>query len=493
MSRFETVGTVSAALCALLLIGACDGPDARKPAQPAAPAVAVVPAATSGQPAVAPIVTKAAAHILESGIVWLKDDYPAARKAAIEAGKPLVIDMWAPWCHTCLSMKHYVLTDSNLAAYADKYVWLALDTDRPENAAVLETYPVASWPTFFVVDADAETLQARLVGSATTVEFAEFLGRGMTGYQVKDLDDSSLTGALRRADRAAAAKDWASADAAYAEAMGMSKVAAIGPEVLVAWIGTRWKARALTPCMTLGIARLDDANRYSSAKGLDFAAYAAMCANQEGADPAIAKQLREAIVGKGSPMIRTLGDRKAPLTPDDKSDGLRVLREVYEALGDKASARATIERQRDLLKAAIEDAKTPEAAMTYGWHWAEVHNALGAPADAVPLLEASAKALPNAYDPPYRMAWALLKAKRPAEALPHAERALGLAYGPRKASVQRLIADIHGTLGDKPAERAARQAVVDIYAGLDGGHVNPTALEKAKAAVAALDTPPAAP
>src|SRR5690606_13966068 len=62
----------------------------------------------------------------EAGLPWIHDDYPAALARARAANQPLVIDMWAAWCHTCLAMKHGVLADPGLRPLADRFVWLAL-------------------------------------------------------------------------------------------------------------------------------------------------------------------------------------------------------------------------------------------------------------------------------------------------------------------------------------------------------------------------------
>ena len=47
---------------------------------------------------------------------WHEDDPEAALRAAHAEGRPLFVDLWAPWCHTCLSMKSFVLTRENVPA-----------------------------------------------------------------------------------------------------------------------------------------------------------------------------------------------------------------------------------------------------------------------------------------------------------------------------------------------------------------------------------------
>ena len=53
-----------------------------------------------------------------SGIRWVEDDWPAARAQAKRDKKLVAVDVWATWCHTCLSMKNYVLTEPELAPLA---------------------------------------------------------------------------------------------------------------------------------------------------------------------------------------------------------------------------------------------------------------------------------------------------------------------------------------------------------------------------------------
>ncbi|HTS79590.1 MAG TPA: thiol reductase thioredoxin, partial [Myxococcaceae bacterium] len=43
-----------------------------------------------------------------SGIVFLEDDYRGALARARAEQKPLFLDSWATWCHSCLSMRAFV-------------------------------------------------------------------------------------------------------------------------------------------------------------------------------------------------------------------------------------------------------------------------------------------------------------------------------------------------------------------------------------------------
>src|SRR6476661_7026207 len=81
------------------------------------------------------VVADGGAHTpLANGIAFVHDDYPAALGLARASGRPLFVDVWAPWCHTCMSMKEYVLPDAKLARLAGEFVWAMIDLERPENA-----------------------------------------------------------------------------------------------------------------------------------------------------------------------------------------------------------------------------------------------------------------------------------------------------------------------------------------------------------------------
>src|ERR1043165_6912433 len=100
---------------------------------------------------------KANAH--EGGpMAWIADDLPSALQCAAKRKQAVVLDLWAPWCHTCLSMQTTVFTDASFEADASKFVFAALDTDRDANAAAVAKYPPSAWPTFYVIGPDEQVL-----------------------------------------------------------------------------------------------------------------------------------------------------------------------------------------------------------------------------------------------------------------------------------------------------------------------------------------------
>src|SRR5262249_25461603 len=107
------------ALVTLLLVGtiefACAAPERgiRDETRPA-PMRTAAPAEHASPPPSPP--PKAAPR---APLVFLEDDMAGARARASAAGKLLFVDAWAPWCHTCLSMRNFVLSDPSLAPLAE--------------------------------------------------------------------------------------------------------------------------------------------------------------------------------------------------------------------------------------------------------------------------------------------------------------------------------------------------------------------------------------
>lgn len=390
-------------------------------------------------------------------ITWRQNDLDAALAAAKESGKPLLVDMWAPWCHTCLSMKHTVLADPGLRPLADRFVWVAIDTDKPENADAVERLPMEFWPTFFVLDPKDGAVVGRHVGAASVTQFRGFLVEGERALLAGDdaLPETDPLFHLRAAAQAQVRNDHAAADLAYAAAFERAPSDwARAPEVLVAWIGARYRTDT-AGCVSLAEDRLSQVYAGHTASAADFTYYAHACAGSVGSGRA--RSIRERAEKR---LAALAADADAPLAVDDRSEALRILRELRGALGDDAGARAAAVEQRDLLATAFRDAENPHAAMTYNWPRAEVHVFLGEAEALLPDLEASVKALPQEYDPPYRLAWVLLELGRADAAVAPAEQALGLVYGPRKRRVLTLLAGIHEARGDAAARAKAYESLL---------------------------------
>ncbi|MCP4449535.1 MAG: thioredoxin family protein [Myxococcales bacterium] len=470
------IGTAS---CKSSEDGSKAGPSAAKTGLPDTPAAVVAEPPKVAKPD-------------ESGIAWIENDYAAALKLAQGEGKPLLIDMWADWCHTCLAMKKGTLRDLGLSAISADFVWLAIDTEHPSSAKVMELFVPKVWPTFFVVSPTDESVQAIHAGSAPVAEFREFLLRGASGHlQVLQADGALLPNSplahLRSGDRARMQDEYAEAAAHYAAAREAG--------------GENWDRAATTvknqiaalaklenklACAEFAGAEVDFMAEQHNSSGADFMYWVSDCAK------ALKRPAAEALLDKALKGMRAiLKDSEAALSYDDRSDALATARSIANKLGFPDLAATLALQQRALLAKAVSEAATPMEEMTYAWHQVEVHEYLGKGHAILPWIEALEAKLPNEYDPPYRRGWLLLKLGRHEEAHAAVARALPLALGARRGRILGLDAAIYKAEGNTEKEREVRVAIVSHFESLAPGLSPKKRLLKAKAELAKMDAMPA--
>ena len=245
-------------------------------------AVAAAPPACKRKEAPAPAVDVGAACPTPAertgAVAWYVDDLPGAQACAKAKQLPLVVDLWAPWCHTCLSMKHFVFPDPGLAPMAQRFVFASIDTDKPSNAATVAALPIASWPTFYVVAPEDLAVQARFVGSATVAQFRNFLADGERGYvaRTKVLAPGSADALLRDGERALAKGDATRGGELLLSAL--QKAPKDWPrrnDVLVELIQGREKAKDIIGCLSIAGMYMGGIGKVASRT--DFLSFALMC------------------------------------------------------------------------------------------------------------------------------------------------------------------------------------------------------------------------
>jgi thiol-disulfide isomerase/thioredoxin len=373
----------------------------------AALAIAMAPGCRSKPPASSKS-TAAAARF--AGLTFIADDYPAALQQAKQRNLPLFVDAWAPWCHTCLSMRQYVFTDPALAPWADRFVWLAIDTEKDGSAAFLAKHPVDAWPTLFVIDPATGTARAMWRGALKVDELVAWLAEA-TGTAApagsRERAAEARLGDLRRR------KDDSTC-------------------VAEAQAALRW--------MMPGTSRLNVA-----IEGLTCAQRLPAGAPTRSADAAALAAAIEAMVQ----------DPGFALLPDDRSNGYSTLVEAAQGAHDDQRARQLAGRWLAELDKAAAAAPSPAARAVFDSHRVEAALALGRPEAAIPALQASARDFPGDYNPPARLARLYLTAGRIDLARAEIDRALGLVYGPRRRRLEQLQTEI------KAAEKAAAGAPRD--------------------------------
>lgn len=430
-------------------------------------------------------------------IRWFEDDWPGAVACAKQRKLPIVLDLWAPWCHTCIAMQTTVFLDPSFAAKSDQFVFAALDADRETNAAAVGKYATTAMPTFYIIGHDEQVL-ARFVGAATLQQFQDFIGSGARAAAGgMAAPDARLLGA----ERALAIKDFATADVELGAALSAAPMGwPRRVEAVASLQATKKKLGEHRQCV-----ELTDKNMVyvgNTAIATNFWATAIECADEvltksttgtptEGKPTdAEAADLATRVRARALAALQAVvGDPRAPLSIDDRVEAFGYVRDALDRGGKKDEAQAAAEKARALLDDAYAKAPTPFARMTFIWPRADVYAYLKRPLDIVADYEKLAGELPHEYDPAARLGWLYMKGGKLTEAATWTDKALALVYGPRKARVLNQRAEIAVAAGDKALERKLRGDIVKLWESLPPGQQNADALAKAKAALAALPAP----
>jgi tetratricopeptide (TPR) repeat protein len=122
--------------------------------------------------------------------------------------------------------------------------------------------------------------------------------------------------------------------------------------------------------------------------------------------------------------------------------------------------------------------KPLEVALAYDWARTDALIALDRAAEALPFLIEHERAAPSNYNPPQQQARCFKALGRWEEGLAAIERALSIAYGPRKAGFLTLKADL--LLGAGRADEARRvvEQQLAAYRALPAGQRQPAAEER---------------
>jgi tetratricopeptide (TPR) repeat protein len=436
---------------------------------------------TRAAPAPAPASEAAASGPV---VPFIEDDYPRALSEARARRVPLFVDAWAPWCHTCLSMRAYVFSDPSLRPIAARFVWLSLDTEREENAAVVTRLGVRVLPTLFTIDPTTEQPELAWSGSLTAVELVRLLedaGFENAAARPQALGGGEAAAALLRGHRASAARDVDGAIADYRSALAAAPAG--------------WPARS--EAVDALVMRLSDAKRPAECVTVAADEVAGMPAGTALADTlrsamSCAKELpagapeRERLPQLVATGERVAADATQPLLADDRSDLYDYVVDALRDLGREDESKRVATAWVSFLEDQARRAPSPAARAVFDAHRLLAYTAIGEPQRAVPMLEESERAFPDDYNPPARLGMALFETKRYDEAMTALERALGRAYGPRKLRLWSLEADVLVARGDTPGARRALRSALDFAATVPLPGAYPALRDAIAARLAAL-------
>jgi thioredoxin-like negative regulator of GroEL len=371
---------------------------------------------------------------------FIEDDYPRALAEARAKHLPLFVDAWATWCHTCMSMRSFVFTDDVIKAKRDAFVWLAIDTERPENAVFVKQFPIDSLPTLFVIDPASETPTLRWLGSLTAPELVSLLD------ETPDTGASAV--AFVRGNQASARGDARGAIAAYRDALKAAPEAWAKRATVVDMLLSRLaETKDHAACAELAS---DEVPKLSAGTSrLNVAAGGTGCA-LELPKGAPARARLAPLVGE---LKRMLADPALPVLADDRSAAFEELVYALKSEGEPAEAKKAAGAWAAFLEDEAKKAPNAAARAVFDPHRLSAYLELGEVARALPMLSESERDFPDDYNPPARIARANFELKRYPDALAASARARQKAYGPRKLKIYLLTADILATQGDLESEK----------------------------------------
>ncbi|MCC6624521.1 MAG: thioredoxin family protein [Deltaproteobacteria bacterium] len=413
----------------------------------------LVACASAGTTPVPPVTTDAPATP-----ALIEDDWPAALTRGKSLDRPVFVDMWAPWCHSCLALKAEVLTDPALAPIADDFVWAALDSERASSADFIARFPLPALPTLWVIDPRSETPIVRWVGTMTAPQLVELLADARAAYRGHG-EALDATASLLEGDAKAAAGDHDAAIAAWRRALDSSPAD---------WPKRGRAANALAfalaragrnaECAALALAELPRTAPRSTGRA-DLAIGGVGCA------AALEGEAKASALAVLVPEARAIAEDPAVLG-DDRSGAWIGVIDGLEALGDKDGAAKAAAAWSALLDDLAARAPSPAARVIYDSHRMSAYLEIGQGERALPMLERSQRDFPNDYNPPARLAYTLLQLGRLDEALAASARAEALVYGPRSLRVLSVRADILEKRGDAAGAIAAIDRALAVAASL---------------------------
>jgi len=387
-------------------------------------------------------------------LVFVEDDYARALADARAKKKPLFVDAWASWCHSCVSLKNFVFTDPALEAKRDDFVWASIDTEKESNAAFNAKFPITVLPTLWVIDPEKETPLVKWTGSLTAAELVALL------EESKSPADGARTAAFFRGNQLAAAGDTRGAIAAYRDALSGA------PD--------GWPRRAAV--IDALVMRLSDAKEHAACADLaategkrlppggsrtDTAVIGASCALSLPKTSADRGRLLGAL---RADLEHLTSDRSLPLLADDRSGAFEALVDVHKDAKDAAAVKRVAADWATFLEGEAARATTKEARATFDPHRLLAYIALDQPVRALAMLDETERDFPSDYNPPARLARAFFEMKRYDDAVAAADRALAKAYGPRKLRIFVTKADVLAAKKDVAGEKRALRDGID-YAG----------------------------
>jgi tetratricopeptide (TPR) repeat protein len=394
---------------------------------------------------------------------FIENDYAAARQAALEQGLPLFVDAWAPWCHTCVSLKAFVFPDAALRRVVPKFVWASVDTEHPSSRAFVERFPMEVWPTLWVIEPKTERPVLKWAGAATAPDLAALLGATAASVESRDPRAAEAWAAWLAGNEHVASGDRSRGIAAYDKALALAPEAFPGrAHVLEALVFQLRRAEEFASCIERAAA-FDTLPRGTSR--LNVVLTGLGCSNQL-ADSHATEATKATLARLVAEATRVVTDTTEPVLADDRSSLYQELVFQHERAGDTAQSKAMAAKWSAFLDDQAARATSADARVVFDYHRLLAYEACDELARAVPMLEQSERDFPNDYNAPSRLANVYYDLGQFDLALAAVDRANARVYGPRKLRVLRQKAEILAAMKQPDRAKVVLSEAVALGRGL---------------------------
>lgn len=382
-------------------------------------------------------------------VTFVHDDATAAFQKARDEKKLVFVDAWAPWCHSCKSMRAFVLNDPRLKALDSAFVWLEIDTEREANRSFVQTFPNRSWPTLRVIDPNGERIVFEWEGTATADELLSLLN------EIQKDPSGASSAPLRlliEATHERSAHNYDKADAMLAEAIEKAPRSwSQRDRAIEALVLNALERKDFERCVRYAEAHAGEMTK-SSTSFASVLASALSCSTDRKKEvpPLLLTQVWEFLSPKAPD----------PILADDRSSVFQAAIENARVANDSLASAQLARRWLHFLESERTNAKTPEARSVFDAHLVEAAIANETPLIAVPALEQSEQDFPKDYNAPARLARIYFEAKRFDDARFAIARAGARVYGPRALRIFLLAADIAHARNASAEEKEALDVAI---------------------------------
>jgi predicted negative regulator of RcsB-dependent stress response len=366
-----------------------------------------------------------------------------------------------------------------LTGQAGRFVWLALDYDKPVNQPFFKRHGVGYTPSFFVLDPKDERATASHTGGMTLPELMHFLDEGERG--VKGAPSSPADQALARGDEQLGRAAWGDAVASYKEAIGAAPAGwPERPRAIGGLTWAMWSNREAQACAETAMVEAPNLPPGEPFARVILAGFACAYAGPTGAWTERARQTLEPLAEQALAQPGLLRDHRFQLyqhlmqAANSQGDSVTVERWSHRFLDEIEAVTPANENERSALDIARVDAAVDSADL----------------ARILPALEASERAMPTSYNASLRLAETLVALRQFDAARKACDRGLVHVTGPLgKSWLLSTKSDALLGLGDRAAARAALRQSLAAAQAIGNARNRDSNVRKITQALAELDQP----